>query len=763
VTAGKDLPLVPVHRDLWLGLGVPVALLVAVLLLEIGALAGSQRALFADSVRAMYPLRVEAARQWSEGHLPLWNSYKRAGAPLTADIVAGALYPGNVPFLFAGETPGYLTLQRIAVLHSLLGALFMFLFLRTRQLARIPAAIGALIFVACGFTVWITRDYVVMQNAAVWLPMILLAVHRAASGERFWRWTALGAGGVALQTLAGYPEYVFYSAVVAAAYGLSLSARGAGRTWRPLAAVTVIYLAGAGLGAVQILPTLELAAVALRPLAVAASESLQLSATPDMLLSSLVPHAALGAVPGFPPRGAYYWSLLAIVLAAAGMRGLDRKRLYFTLVLVIAILLALGTRTPVGPLAYAMPGFSAFRYPYKHLFEATFALAALAAIGADDLLRGRRGSRATIVTLTALALGALALAVRASIPAGGLAWAAPRVLGVAASTIGALAFAALVLRRRPAAALLVAGAALWSSYASNRAGMLDLGAGWEELGLESHPAATAALREGSGRVLSPDFVFQRNVARHLVGDFPSALRIPAVHGAGPFLWAPLGRALTMPDEAYMRARLPLTLASQVLDVLAGRYVLAVWNDKSARLGLTALGPLYRPLVQTPAYTLFERQSALPMLRFVEEVTCTPERAIEQALRARRLVDAGRTALVDCNGPPVPPGQLASPGESSITVVEQRAGYWLLRARVPTTAPGFLVVSQADLPGWRASVDGQPAALYRAYGLVQGVAVPPGEHEIRLVYLPRSFLIGASIMVGTAVLLLSLLARESLTA
>ena len=53
-----------------------------------------------DNLDGAAPLRIEAARQWNSGHVPLWNPYKRVGMPLAADTTAGALYPGNLPFLW---------------------------------------------------------------------------------------------------------------------------------------------------------------------------------------------------------------------------------------------------------------------------------------------------------------------------------------------------------------------------------------------------------------------------------------------------------------------------------------------------------------------------------------------------------------------------------------------------------------------------------------------------------------------------------------
>src|SRR5690606_21190186 len=48
---------------------------------------------FMDTVTHGYPLRLEAARQWREGVLPLWNPYQFCGVPLAANAQASLWYP----------------------------------------------------------------------------------------------------------------------------------------------------------------------------------------------------------------------------------------------------------------------------------------------------------------------------------------------------------------------------------------------------------------------------------------------------------------------------------------------------------------------------------------------------------------------------------------------------------------------------------------------------------------------------------------------
>ncbi len=72
--------------------------------------------------------------------------------------------------------------------------------------------------------------------------------------------------------------------------------------------------------------------------------------------------------------------------------------------------------------------------------------------------------------------------------------------------------------------------------------------------------------------------------------------------------------------------------------------------------------------------------------------------------------------------------------------------------VSASQDGYLVLADADYPGWIATVDGQPVSIERANIMFRAVRVSTGQHRVEMRYEPQSFAIGMWITIGTWVLL-----------
>jgi hypothetical protein len=73
--------------------------------------------------------------------------------------------------------------------------------------------------------------------------------------------------------------------------------------------------------------------------------------------------------------------------------------------------------------------------------------------------------------------------------------------------------------------------------------------------------------------------------------------------------------------------------------------------------------------------------------------------------------------------------------------------------ITNAEPTWVVIAQTFYPCWQAYVDGNPVRLWRANYVFQALAVPLGEHHVRIVYRDRIFYIGVALTVATLLALL----------
>jgi hypothetical protein len=77
----------------------------------------------------------------------------------------------------------------------------------------------------------------------------------------------------------------------------------------------------------------------------------------------------------------------------------------------------------------------------------------------------------------------------------------------------------------------------------------------------------------------------------------------------------------------------------------------------------------------------------------------------------------------------------------VEIVEYRNERVFIEAE---TAGGYLVLTDAYYPGWRAYVDGSETPVLRADYLFRAVELPPGAHQVEFRYEPTSFATGAQV-------------------
>jgi hypothetical protein len=174
-------------------------------------------------------------------------------------------------------------------------------------------------------------------------------------------------------------------------------------------------------------------------------------------------------------------------------------------------------------------------------------------------------------------------------------------------------------------------------------------------------------------------------------------------------------------------------------------------------GLALLRPVARlPTLFVEDLHVFAVPDPLPRAYVVDGARVVPAAGAVRTLadpafdpRREVVVEEGRSAT-------------AGPAFRATAVIRSRRAD---RVVIETTAggAGHLVLTDAYDPGWRATVDGQPAPVLRANAAFRAVPIGAGPHVVELVYRPRSATIGLAVSMATLSLVLAGLRARRRTA
>ncbi|MDQ3818012.1 MAG: hypothetical protein M3362_10000, partial [Acidobacteriota bacterium] len=169
-----------------------------------------------------------------------------------------------------------------------------------------------------------------------------------------------------------------------------------------------------GLAAIQILPTAELSRFSTRAdytFADFISYSLPLRQVPLLIFPAAFGGLArYGTTPYFGDWNLIemtgYVGLLSPMLAAAGLFSSRLKgvTIFWLAVGLLALLLALGDRTPLASLVYQLPVLGRFRAPARHFIEMAMAASVLAGFGVRAVLSGKVTRRLLLTVISSAAL-----------------------------------------------------------------------------------------------------------------------------------------------------------------------------------------------------------------------------------------------------------------------------------------------------------------------------------------------------------------------
>lgn len=706
----------------------------------------------------------------SEGALPLWDPWIGFGQPMLANPNNQLLYPLTwLNLLMVPETYYKLYL----FLHLVGGGLGASLVARRLGVSWLGAFVSGAGFLLCGPFLSLANAWNHLAGAAL-LPWLVLTADRLVDAPGPRRALALGLLP-ALMVLAGSPDYLLLGGP--AALGVML--------WRlrrrPAAVRPLLLTAGGaalfaiGLSAAQWLPSLELARRSARADLSAGTQDYW-SLHPIAAAQAAVP-VDLAAAPVplewedvlFEGREPYLFSvylgvpLLLLGVAGLAIRGEFPRGTFLVLVLLLA-LVSFGRHAPVHTLLVtALPPLGAVRFPVKAITVAAFLLALAAGRGVDVL--AAPGAKRALRALAGASLAGAALfaAARWAVePA--FAFLGPP-LGHAAG-LGTAAAVLLLAPRRGRVAPLALGALGLGDLAFTHRNLNPTAPG------DFYRGRPAVVREADatdlGRWLVLDYVSRPGWSQRYLGR-PRPYLVVAQSQPPQYWRAALGVRLYPVAPLLATWRVFGSYSRDMLGLLPPPLVRM--NDALYDL---FPGPVFEMLLRVGGVAHFaalhdvdapslrlERRLRGPYfedIRLYRVESALPRAYVAAEARGGSLLDAGfdpaRQVLLEGAPSPQSSSPAAEPGTARILE------YLSDRVRIEAESKGgYLVLVDAWDPGWRATVDGVPAAVRRANAGFRAVEVGPGRHLVEMRYRPSSVPIGLAIS-GTMLLAAALWRRRT---
>ncbi len=731
-----------------------------------------------DLVSLYYPGYTYAAAQIKAGTIPLWNPHLYTGMPFAADVQMGLFYPLNWP-LFLLYNLDYGRLEWLLILHYWLASAFTYLFLRDIGLRRLGALAGGVIFAFCGFMT-AHLGHMPMVLVAAWLPLELLLLRRAllTGGRKGWAWSIAAGLSMAMALLAGHVQIFAYGLMAAGLLWLYLFFE-AGHTslrtaWPMLLKGGLALGVALGVSAVQLLPSIELSNYSVRS-AVSYEEASEFPAQPVTLLNLFLPRV-YGSSPTTYAFGIWqttenwgYSGVVAMALAAAGL-GIRRARMvgFFALLLLLALLLMVGDLSIVGGWVYKfLPGFSKLRDAGRALELFGFGLAGLAGFGLDALVAGlRTGERerrnilwwlvGLLSALVVVAVGILPTFYRDLLVNQFSQKRLPEAindLGMLLIWLGALAgvvLAAYTRRMRPLVAggamLLLTALDLFSPNARFNPTTQDILAGYKNFDTISF-LSKSTQNDATNlpqRIDSDTDV--REIWQPSTALLAGALREPLYDTGGVFNPLTLDRYNFLWGDAMSHQDTPLY-------DLFGASFQVVSSTTATTSTLHAGQPKWSLVERQGMFDIWKNANALPRVFLVHEARIETDPEDISIIIWRQDIDSRHTVILG-DGEPV---SSRIPGTAENQPEGRRAGETVRVTRytpnavdisVKAEAPGWVVLTDAWFPGWRATVDGQPAAVVPADYAFRAVKVEAGEHTISMQFRPDSWVWGRLLSLAT---------------
>lgn len=691
-----------------------------------------------DIIDQIYPWKSFTIEQLKEGKIALWNPYSFSGTPHLANNQTAVLSPLNVLFLLLPFIDAWGVL---ILLQPLLAGIGMLLYLRTLRLSHLGATIGSLSFMFCGFII-VWMEYGTLAYAFLFLPYALYAIEQYYTTSRY-RYLVLMAITVPLSFFSGHFQTSSYFLILVVLYIFYkfLSQKDADKFLQ-----TVLFTGvGIFLSLPQLLPSIEFYQDSFRSSVFRKIELIPITYLPTLLAPDFFGNAVTrndwfghyAEWNGFFGTGVFLLGIYAI------LRNWRKEVLFFTIIFVCALLLALDTPLIAFIITLKIPVFSTSAAS-RIIVLLSFAGAVLGAFGVDSIIADiRERKRRSIILWIAISTLLLALCwvfalVPLIMPVDKLSVAASnmRLPTLIVFVLLSVTVLALIIRKTPSIVFFAIVLLCLTSL-----DMLRFATKWIPFDPRDLVYAPVPVTKAFDTIANKGRVILNAGAEDAV-----YYHLPSVEGYDPlyisrygFLIASLQNGI-LQEPARSVVLFPRNglYTSQALNLLNIQYIIHKKSDDDKPWTFPYWkypSGQFQLLWEDSKFRILENTKAFPRVFLADSYVVKKEnKEIINTLISAHFDRKERVILEQD-----PHIQLQHDPRKSATIVSMEPTR--ISIRTSSKANNLLFLSNPYYPGWKATVDSTSSQLYRTDFAFSSVYVPAGKHTVTLTYDPASFRYG----------------------
>lgn len=732
-----------------------------------------------DQLRLGFPYFSQIWNAWREYRLPLWNPYNFSGLPLAAEPQSAAFYPLHSLAYFLPDT----TIWNIFLISGFfLAYIFMYAFLWDLTKDYSSSLLGGFLFSFSTFFIVWTQEVVTAQHAALYLPLILLALRRFYF-EKVWWFVLLAA--IVLSILSGYIQITVYVLLTAALYFFWHLRERERKTQIKILILTILAtIFACSLTAYQLLPLQEMNSYSSRD-NVNMTAFLEANLLPwQSLIQLLIPEffGSSGTWNHYGyPQGTFYEHMYAVALPgflfalyAIFYRRRNTAVIFFLTVLLLSLIFSLNS--PLSKIIFHLkiPIFSS-SIANRVLFLPGFCLASLAALGIkawkEDKDQGTRRMQILLISILVFLIMLLFWVYRMKVldyrpfgfPKG---WAVIALRNSTIPTISVTLFLLLLIFskgwKQIRTKLLIFTAftlsILQMAYFSYKVITFT-----ETNFVYPNDDIFAFLKEKAkyGRFWGfGDAFIESNLATQMkvyspegydsLADRRYAQLLYSVGNNGSWTEQISRSDATINKHTVDKSFMTDMARRRLLSLLSVDYILfkTLPDTKPHEKINDYLDPTFYPLVATESgISIYRNLQSLPRAYFASQaISKSSAQDILDTLFDPSF-DLTTTAMIEAETFP----ETRVDPESNVEIIK----YFPERVEIKTksSTPQWLILTDTFYPGWEADIDDSPAPIYRAQFALRALFVPPGKHEVVFRYLPKPLRLGLHIAFGSLIFLL----------